>query len=116
MNSLVINSANSFQDSLNGAPGVNLTIQGLMGIIVGVACWLTRIAIVFIVIALIVYGIQFLISRGDSGRFTKAKDSFKYGLWGIVVILGAYTIIATVAYAIDPTTPFAAFRLDCPAF
>jgi len=85
---------------LTDAPGINLTIQDVMGIITGLACWITRVALVFIVIAIVYYGIKFMTAQGDPTKLTEAKKSFIWGLVGVVVILGTYTIIATVANAL----------------
>ena len=85
---------------LTDAPGINLTIQDVMGIITGLACWITRVALVFIVIGIVYYGIKFMTAQGDPTKLTEAKKSFIWGLVGVVVILGTYTIIATVANAL----------------
>ena len=87
-------------NDLSNAPGINLTIDGIFNIINGLACWLADIAIVLMVIAIIFYGIQFLISRGDPGKVTDARKSLTWGIVGILVILGTYTIIASVGNAV----------------
>ena len=81
-------------------PGINLTIQDVMDIITGLACWITRVALVFIVVAVIYFGVKFMMAQGDPTKLTEAKKSFLWGLVGILVILGTYTIIATVANAL----------------
>lgn len=86
---------------LSGTPGIDLTIQSLFGILTGLACWMSRFVIVIMVAAIIWYGIQFLISQGDPGKFTSAKKSINYAIIGIVVVLGAYTIISTVGTAVQ---------------
>ncbi|OGN03082.1 MAG: hypothetical protein A2651_03650 [Candidatus Yanofskybacteria bacterium RIFCSPHIGHO2_01_FULL_42_12] len=82
---------------LTDQPGINLTIQDVLGIITGLACWISRVALVFIVIAIVYYGVKFMTAQGDPAKLTKAKESFIWGLVGVLVILGTYTIIATVA-------------------
>ncbi len=106
----------SFGD-LSGAPGIDLTIQGVFAIFVGLACWFSRIILVFMVIALIFYGLQMLTSRGNESKFTAAKKSLGYAVLGVIVILGAYTIITTIAYNIDPTFDYSRFiPLDCTSY
>ncbi len=83
-----------------GQPGINLTIQDITGIITGLACWITRVALVFVVVAIVYYGVRFMTSQGDPTKLAEAKKSFLWGLVGIIVILGTYTIIATVANAL----------------
>jgi hypothetical protein len=80
--------------------GVNLTIDKIFGIITGIACFLIRISIALIVIALIYYGIRFLTSQGDPVKVSEAKTALGWAIVGILVIFGTYTIIKTVSYAV----------------
>lgn len=100
-------SSPSFDDWLARSPGVNLTIGSLFGIIAGLACWSTRFITVVMVVMIIWYGFQMLASRGNDTEFATAKKSLGYAVVGIIVILGAYTIIATVGNAVNNagTTP-----------
>lgn len=87
-------------DNFAGQPGVELTAVKIFRILNGLACWATRIAIMLIIAALVVYGLQFLFSRGNPAKMQAASRSFWLGIVGIIVILGAYTIISTVAFSI----------------
>ncbi len=80
--------------------GIDLTIQGVFGIITGLACWFTRFALILIVVYIIIYGIKFMMAQGNQTKYDEAKKSFTWGLVGVLVILGTYTIIATVANAL----------------
>ena len=80
-----------------GYQGVNLTIQSVFGIITGLACWFTRFALILMVVYIVFYGIKFMMAQGNETKFGEAKKSFTWGLVGVLVILGTYTIIATVA-------------------
>lgn len=97
-------------------PGINLSIQDVLGIITGLACWITRVVLVFIVVAIVYFGVKFLTAQGDSTKLTEAKKSFLWGLVGILVILGTYTIIATVAYSLGIENTSLIIPLKCPAF
>ncbi len=77
--------------------GINLTIQSVFGIITGLACWFTRFALILMVVYIVIYGIKFMMAQGNPTKFEEAKKSFMWGLVGVLVILGTYTIIATVA-------------------
>ena len=101
---------------LDNAPGINLTIQDVLRIITGLACWITRVALVLIVVAVVYFGVKFLMAQGDPTKLTNAKNSFLWGLVGILVILGTYTIIATVAYNLGITNLSLIIPLKCPAF
>src|SRR3989344_2002472 len=101
---------------LTDQPGINLTIQDVLGIITGLACWITRVALVFIVVAVVYFGVKFLTAQGDPTKLTEARKSFMWGLAGIIVILGTYTIIATVAYSLGVTEYGRFIPLRCPGF
>lgn len=83
-----------------GYQGVNLTVQGVFGIITGLVCWFTRFALILIVVYIIIFGIKFMMAQGNPTKYEEAKKSFTWGLVGVLVILGTYTIIATVANAL----------------
>ncbi len=83
-----------------GYQGVDLTIQSVFGIITGLVCWFSRFALVLIVVYIIIYGVKFMMAQGNQTKYEEAKKSFTWGLVGVLVILGTYTIIATVANAL----------------
>ncbi|MEK7138929.1 MAG: hypothetical protein AAB799_01990 [Patescibacteria group bacterium] len=85
---------------VDSQPGINLTIQDVMRIITGLACWISRAALALMVVAIVYYGVKFMMAQGDPTKLTEAKKSFLWGLVGVLVILGTYTIIATVANAL----------------
>lgn len=90
-------SVNAADDrGLSKAPGVDITVQSLFGALTGLACWLTRFVLVIMVIMIIWYGLQMMAAQGSDVKFTSAKKSLWHAVIGIAVILGAYTIIATV--------------------
>ncbi len=93
--------ATATNPGLAGQPGVDITIQSLFGIIAGLACWGTRFVTVIMVVVIIWYGTQMMTARGDQTKFTGARKSLSYAVVGMLVILGAYTIIATVANTIE---------------
>lgn len=96
-------------------PGVDLTIQSVFGIITGLVCWFTRVALIFMVVMVVYYGIQFMLARADATKFGDAKKSFTYGMVGILVILGTYTIIATIANGLGADYSLI-IPLDCTAY
>ena len=119
----VIWAAAPVSNGLSNQPGVDLTVQSLFGIVAGLVCWASRFALVAMVIAIIWYGIQFITARGNEGKFKEAKKSLTYAVIGIVIILGAYTIIATVGNAVQsagsgsPTTTYTMFiPLKCASY
>ncbi|OGM97664.1 MAG: hypothetical protein A2735_03615 [Candidatus Yanofskybacteria bacterium RIFCSPHIGHO2_01_FULL_41_21] len=86
---------------LQNAPGINLTIQSLFGIVTGLACWSTRFVTIVMVVMIVWYGFQMMAAQGNETKFTTARKSLGYAVVGMIVVLGAYTIIATVGNAIS---------------
>lgn len=97
--------------NLDSPPEVNLTVDNLTALIKRLACWITDFALILIVVAVIYYGVMFLVSRGDPGKVGNARKALGWGVVGILVILGTYTIIASVGSAI--TGSDFTFTLDC---
>ena len=92
--------------------GIDLTIQDVFAIINGLACWFARIASLLMVIFIILAGIRFMAARGDPKAYDVAKKNFGHVLIGLLVILGVYVIIATVANAVG-VTDFSFIPLVC---
>ena len=90
----------------SGSPGVDLTIDDIGNRVTFLACWLSRVAIAIMVIMIVFYGLMFMTSQGDQAKYTDAKKALLWGIVGILVILGTYTIIATVANALGADYSF----------
>ncbi len=105
---------NSPGSNLSGAPGIDLTLDKLLNIINGLACWLTDFALILIVVAIVFFGVKFLISQGDPGKIGDARKGLTWAVVGTLVILGTYTIIATVTNAINSDA--VSFTLNCSNF
>ena len=58
----------------SSAPGIDLSITSLFGILSGLACWMSRFVIIIMTIVIIWYGLQFLLSRGNPKAFEDAKQ------------------------------------------
>lgn len=103
-----------------GYQGIDLTIQGVFGIITGLVCWFTRFALVLMVVMIVFYGIKFMTSQGNPTKFEEAKKAFTWALVGVLVILGTYTIIFTVADFLGGTGATSALSrfipLNCSGF
>lgn len=81
---------------LSGAPGVDITVQGLVAILFSLACYATKVIMVIVVIMLIWYGLRMMVSQDNTGAFDKAKKSLNHAIIGLLVIMATNTIIATV--------------------
>ncbi len=82
------------------ANGIDLSADNLLRIVVGLACWFSRIAILVLTGSIVFYGLQAMASRDNPTAYAAAIKSFNYALVGALVIFGAYTIIATVAHSV----------------
>lgn len=63
-------------------PDVNLIFNSAFGIA-------TFLAVTFIVIG----GINFITSAGDSGKVRKAKSTVLYAVIGLIIVLASYAIV-----------------------
>jgi hypothetical protein len=57
---------------------------------------LLGVAAAIAVIILIIGGLRYLISAGDSGQIEKAKHTIQYAIIGLIVIIFAFVIYNTV--------------------
>lgn len=86
--------------------GIDLTIQDVFAIINGLVCWLIRIITPIMIIFIVIAGLRFMHARGNATEFAAAKKNFNHVLIGLVVIMGVYVIIATVANAVGADFSF----------
>lgn len=94
------------ENALSGFPGEDLEANDVINIVIGLSCWLTRVAFTLTVIFVIWIGFKFMAAQGNQTKYTAAVTSFKNALLGILVIYGVYVIIATVAHAVGASFSF----------
>lgn len=87
-------------DNLSNFPGENLEANDVINIVIGLSCWLTRVAFTLAIIFVILAGFKFMTAQGNPTKYGEAVKNFQTVLWGILVIYGVYVIIATVAHAV----------------
>ncbi len=80
---------------LFGPEGIFRTITNVLLYIIGAIS----------VIMLIIGGIRYTISNGDSGAITNAKNTILYAVIGIVVAILAYALVNFVISSFSSTTP-----------
>lgn len=88
-------SASSLRDGMQKAKpdGVNEELMGDGGIFTNVVNVMLFVIGAISVIMLIWGGIQYTISRGDSGAVNNAKNTILYALVGLVLAIFAYAIV-----------------------
>ena len=91
--------------------GVDLTVDKIANIITGFACWLIGIVLAVMVIFLVIAGVRYFLAKGDPVKVTDATKNLQWTLVGILVILAANVIIATVANALGADYSF--IPLNC---
>lgn len=74
-------------------PGGGVTI---VSVTAGVADAVWKVFALIALVMFVVSGILFLTAQGDPGKIKIAKDSFIWGVAGVVVAILAYSIIALV--------------------
>ena len=79
------------QDSLFGDGGIFPTIVNILLFLIGVLS----------VIMLIYGGIQYVLSTGDSGRVTNAKNTILYAVVGLIVAILSYAIVNFVLTSLN---------------
>lgn len=86
-------SSNGDLSGCSGIPKNNLndnnlmtTLNQIINVIIGVIGFIA-------VIVIILGGVQYTTSAGDSGKVKKAKDTIMYGIIGLVIALLAYSIV-----------------------
>ncbi len=95
-----IKQSNDGENPLGNFPGENLSAQDVTRIVVGFACWFDRFAMILPFIFLVLAGFKFMAAGDNPKKYEEARANFKTVIWGILVILGVYVIIATVANAV----------------
>ena len=91
--------------------GVELTVQDISRIINGFACWLIGIVLAVMVIFLVIAGVRYFLASGNETKVAEATKNLRWTLVGILVILAANVIIATVANALGADYSF--IPLNC---
>ena len=85
-NATACEKVNQVNDPITGANGILMKVVNLLSIAAGV------IAVVMIMVA----GIKFVTSGGESNKVSSAKNTILYSVVGLVVIVLARTVIAFV--------------------
>lgn len=98
----------NFTTNLGNFPvGGAFTIQNLVNLIRRSACYVLRFGIICVAIALVVYGISLIGSRGSPQGFTTAKKSITWGIVGGLIIYGVFTIVLSIAAFLGVSYPIA---------
>lgn len=87
-------------DGVTGQPVCSPQITGLSDvwlILAAVIDMLLRVAVVAAIVFFIWGGIQYITSQGESDRTKKAKDTLISAIVGMVIAVGATTLISYIA-------------------
>ena len=77
----------SAQEAATGkGDGLMTTLQTILNVVLGVIGFVA-------VVMIIVGGLQYTTSSGDTGKVTKAKNTIMYGVIGLVIALLAFAIV-----------------------
>ena len=64
-----------------------------------IASFLLTIAMPLVTVAIIWAGIQFFFAQGNEAKISRAKNTLKWAVLGLAVVIGAYAIVATIKQA-----------------
>jgi len=62
----------------------------IVGVIVGIV--LSALGIIFL-IQIVIAGISWMVAQGNDEKITKAKQNLVHSIIGLLIVLGAYTIV-----------------------
>lgn len=83
---------------------VGLTNRPLSEIIGDIIDWLLEITAGLAILFIIIGGILYVTAEGDEQRMTMAKNIITYAIFGLLIIIISYSIIKTIACAINPSS------------
>lgn len=99
------NPGDQYIDSVapDGTLGKNDAEKGLLGIVKNIINIIVGVVGIIAVVMMIVGGISFITSQGDSAKVTKARNTILYGVVGLVVALLAFAIVNFVLSSLFST-------------
>jgi hypothetical protein len=77
------------------------TYDRLVSIVAGLVKTILQLGTIAAVAAVIWYGLQMVLARGDATKYSTAKKGLSLALVGAVIIFGVYTIIATIQSGVE---------------
>src|SRR5882724_10244700 len=95
----------SFTGSLNDYPGGVFTVTNLLNLVRRLTCYFIQFGIISVVVAMVIYGIMILASRGNSQGFSNGRKALTWGLVGGLLIFSVFTIILSVASLLGVNYP-----------
>lgn len=92
------NAKSGFEKGIKDSGGssedtVTVTIQNVINLLIFIA---GIIAVIYILIG----GIRYVLSNGDSGAAKKARDNILYALIGLVVAVSAYSVVNLILFRV----------------
>lgn len=83
-------------DNLDNFKGAVFTVSNLFNMLSNFSCWFLRFALIALGIMIVVYGVMFILSRGNPTEMSGAKKALGWGIVGGLVIMGVFTIVLTI--------------------
>lgn len=79
------------------ADDANVPVVDPTALLVGVVSLVSALAGIICVIIIVIAGLRYVTSQGDSGAVTKAKNAILYAVIGLAVSLSAFSIVRFVS-------------------
>ncbi|WKZ26880.1 MAG: hypothetical protein QY311_01875 [Candidatus Paceibacterota bacterium] len=105
MSNPIYMAAGALTEGIQETPGMDLGYERVIIIATGLMCFFLRVSIILVIGGIAWYGIKMIMSQGSPGPFSSAKAGLIWAFTALAVILGAGTIILTVAAFIGAPTP-----------
>lgn len=82
---------------LENLPGTDLVFGDVYCIFLKIMTWLFSVSLVIAIVVLIINGLQYIFSSGDSGTLMKVHKNLSWALVGVVVVLLSASILIMIA-------------------
>jgi hypothetical protein len=82
---------------LENLPGTDLVFGDVYCVFLKIMTWFFSVSLVIAIIVLIINGLQYIFSSGDSGTIMKVHKNLSWVLVGVVVILLSASILIMIA-------------------
>lgn len=81
---------------VNFAPGKASNIPWISECVVGIYKKMLVLGVIFAILFIVVGGVQYIVSAGNSGNVSKAKDTMTKSILGLLLLICSYIILYTI--------------------
>ena len=93
-------SADQANCTANGVEDAPTRVEQIVRLVINILSWVVGI---IAVVMIIIGGLRYITSGGDSGNVTSAKNTILYAIVGLVIVALAQVIVRFVFQAVNPS-------------